>query len=719
MKTGGRSDDAGARRARVQSTKSSRPFQRLIGYIAISLFLSGFSVSAAVLPPGFIEVQFGSNLSGTPTAMDFAPDGRLFVCLQGGQLRVIEHGVLLTDPFVTVTTTAFGERGLLGIAFDPNFASNQFLYVYYTVPTAPIHNRVSRFTANGNVAVPGSETPILELDNLSAASNHNGGAIHFGPDGKLYVAVGENANPSNSQSLSNRLGKVLRINSDGTIPADNPTSFPGIAGSPTGDNRAIWAVGLRNPFTFGFQPGTGRLFINDVGASTFEEINDGIAGSNYGWSICEGPCSPPNVNLRDPLFAYGHGEGCAIVGGAFYNPAFNQFPAFYTGKYFFGDLCNGWIHLFDSASSTASDFATGISFLVDLKVGPEGSLYYLAQGNNGQVWKISATPAPTPTITPTPTPATPTPSPTPTPSATPSCCTPSATPSPTATATATATATVAPSLTPSPTPGTTATPAQALNLSTRMNVQTGENVGIGGFIITGSAPKHLLLRAIGPSLTQVGVPNALPDPVLELHAASTITNDNWRDDPAQEAAIIATGIAPTNNLEAAIDTTLLPGAYTAIMRGKNNVTGVGLVEVYDLSQAVLAKLGNISTRAFVSTGDNIVIGGFLLGGNTGNDRLVVRGIGPSLTVLGVANALANPTLELRNSDGAILIANNDWQDDPAQAAEIIAAGLAPSNPAESGIAATLPPGLYTALLAGLNNGTGVGLVEIYDRGGPQ
>jgi glucose/arabinose dehydrogenase len=705
MKNGGPSGNAEAKPACFQSIGSARISRQLIGYIVFSIFLSGFSVSAAILPPGFTEVQFGSNLSGAPTAMDFAPDGRLFVCLQAGQLRVIEHGVLLTDPFVTVTTTAFGERGLLGVAFDPNFASNHFVYVYYTVPTAPIHNRVSRFTANGNVAVVGSETPILELDNLSAASNHNGGAIHFGPDGKLYVAVGENANPSNSQSLSNRLGKVLRINSDGTIPGDNPTTFPGIAGTPTGDNRAIWAVGLRNPFTFGFQPGTGRLFINDVGASTFEEINDGIAGSNYGWSICEGVCSPPNVNFRDPLFAYGHGEGCAIVGGAFYNPAINQFPGFYVNKYFFGDLCNGWIHLFDPASSTASDFATGITFLVDLKVGPEGSLYYLAQGNNGQVWKISATPAPTPTITPTPTPATPTPTPTAT--STPSPATPTPTPSTT------------PGTTPIPTPTPQPGPAaQALNLSTRMQVQTGENVGIGGFIIAGSAPKHLLLRAIGPSLTQLGVPNALADPVLELNGAGTITNDNWRDDPAQEAAIIATGIAPTNNLEAAIDTTLNPGAYTAIVRGKNNLTGVGLIEVYDLSQAVLAKLGNISTRAFVSTGDNIVIGGFLLGGNTGNDRLVVRGIGPSLTALGVANALANPTLELRNSDGAILIANNNWQDDPAQAAEIIAAGLAPSNPAESTIAATLPPGLYTALLAGLNNGTGVGLVEIYDRGAP-
>ena len=253
-----------------------------------------------------------------------------------------------------------------------------------------------------------------------------------------------------------------------------------------------------------------------------------------------------------------------------------------------------------------------------------------------------------------------------------------------------------------------------------MRVQTGANVGIGGFIITGSAPMHVLLRAIGPSLAQSGVPDALADTVLELHgpgAFVTITNDNWRDDPVQEAAIIATGIPPTNNLESAIDTTLNPGAYTAIISGKNNTSGVGLVEVYDLSQAVPAKLANISTRAFVSTGDNVVIAGFILGNHNGNDRIVVRGLGPSLTAAGVPNALANPTLELRDSNGVVLIANNDWQDNPAQAAELTAAGLAPTNNLESGIAATLSPGLYTALLAGVNNGTGVGLVEVYDRGG--
>jgi len=254
-----------------------------------------------------------------------------------------------------------------------------------------------------------------------------------------------------------------------------------------------------------------------------------------------------------------------------------------------------------------------------------------------------------------------------------------------------------------------------------MRVQTGDNAGIGGFIVTGSSPKHVLIRGIGPSLTGFGVPNALADPVLELHGPDgfvPVTDDNWRDDATQEAAIIATGLQPSNDLESAIDATLSPGAYTAIIRGKNNTSGVALIEVYDRNQLANSKLANISTRAFVDTADNVVIAGFILGGNGGNDRIVARGIGPSLSAFGVPNPLANPTLELRDGNGAVLVANNDWQDDGAQAAELIAAGLAPANNLESGIAATLPPGAYTALLAGVNNTSGVGLVEVYDRGAP-
>ncbi|MGI9069062.1 MAG: PQQ-dependent sugar dehydrogenase [Pyrinomonadaceae bacterium] len=357
---------------------------RLNSYLVICflVFTCCFGINAATLPAGFTETQVATGLSA-PTAMEFAPDGRLFVCLQGGQLRVIKNGVLLSTPFLSLTVDASGERGLLGIAFDPNFQINNFVYVYYTATTSPRHNRVSRFTANGDVAVTGSEVPILDLENLSA-SNHNGGAIHFGPDGKLYVAVGENAVGSNSQTLNNRLGKILRINSDGTIPTDNP-----FYNTASGVNRSIWALGLRNPFTFAFQPGTSRMFINDVGQVTWEEINDGIAGSNYGWPDTEGPTNDPR--FRGPLFSYGHGDssttGCAITGGAFYNPPTVQFPSSYVGKYFFAEFCLSWIRVLDPSNNTAADFAIGARNPVDLKVGADGSLYYLSL-TAGAVFKV-------------------------------------------------------------------------------------------------------------------------------------------------------------------------------------------------------------------------------------------------------------------------------------------------------------------------------------------
>ncbi len=250
-----------------------------------------------------------------------------------------------------------------------------------------------------------------------------------------------------------------------------------------------------------------------------------------------------------------------------------------------------------------------------------------------------------------------------------------------------------------------------------MRVDTGDNAGIGGFIITGNASKRVLLRGIGPSLVQSGVANALPDPVLELYSSGSATpiavNNNWRE--TQEESIKATGIPPVDDLESAIDATLAPGNYTAVLRGNNGGAGVAVVEVYDLD-AASSKLANISTRAFVSTGPNIAIAGFILGNQSGADRIVVRGIGPSLASAGVPNPLANPILELRNGDGALLLSNNDWGDNAVQAAQLIAAGLAPASDRESGIVATLPPGRYTALLAGDSGGTGIGLVEVYDLG---
>ena len=242
---------------------------------------------------------------------------------------------------------------------------------------------------------------------------------------------------------------------------------------------------------------------------------------------------------------------------------------------------------------------------------------------------------------------------------------------------------------------------------------------IGGFIITGSAPKNVAVRGLGPSLTALGISDALTDPTLELHGADgslLMQNDDWQDDSTQAAQLTALGLALQDPKESGLVTTLQAGAsYTAILAGKNGGAGVGLVEVYDTNQAAASQLANISTRGFVQTGENVMIGGFILGGNNQSTGVVVRGIGPSLAqFFGLSPVLADPTLELRDSNGALLISNDDWQDDPASAGELTALGLALPDPKESGIFMSLPPGAYTAVLAGKDGGTGIGLVEIYN-----
>ncbi|MBL8228551.1 MAG: PQQ-dependent sugar dehydrogenase [Bryobacterales bacterium] len=371
------------------------------GFILCFLALASLELPAGTPVPGFTEVVVASGLS-SPTAMAFSPDGRIFVCEQGGALRVIKNNALLATPFVTVSTDPSGERGLLGVTFDPDFAVNNYVYVYYTVPSSPRFNRVSRFTANGDVAVSGSELILLNLNNLTTATNHNGGALHFGPDGKLYIAVGENATTANAQSLSNLLGKILRMNADGSIPADNPTSISGISGSPTGQNRLIWAAGLRNPFTFAFDPVTGRMFINDVGQNTWEEVNVGRAGANYGWPSTEGATT--DLNFGTPYFAYAHGgaapTGCAISGGVFYNPTNPTYPPAMAGQYFFADFCSGWIYrIAPTGAPSPTQFLTGAVNPVDVRVGPDARIYYLERGNGGRVLRIDNTNSNAPSIT--------------------------------------------------------------------------------------------------------------------------------------------------------------------------------------------------------------------------------------------------------------------------------------------------------------------------------
>jgi glucose/arabinose dehydrogenase len=339
-------------------------------------------------PAGFTRnPNYITGLSNA-TAFAQAPDGRIFVAQQGGALRVVSSDAvpsLLLAPFITLPVDSTGERGLLGVAFHPNFASNNLVYVYYTATTPTTHNRISRFTANGDV-VSGSEDILVNLPDLSSATNHNGGAIHFGVDGKLYVGVGENANGANSQDPNSPLGKLLRFNDDGLIPGDNPfcTTQNNLA-------CAVWAYGLRNPFTFAVQPGTGRIHINDVGASTWEEVNLGAAGANYGWPNTEGPTTAAGITA--PLLAYRHGAtnppgsgpggfftGCAITGGAFY-PDSGPFPAAYRGSYFYADLCTAFIARLDLANGNAIySFGAVTGNPVDMLVASDGALLVLTRG---------------------------------------------------------------------------------------------------------------------------------------------------------------------------------------------------------------------------------------------------------------------------------------------------------------------------------------------------
>jgi plastocyanin len=275
-----------------------------------------------------------------------------------------------------------------------------------------------------------------------------------------------------------------------------------------------------------------------------------------------------------------------------------------------------------------------------------------------------------------------------------------------------ATPTPTPTPTPSPTPTPPQSQAQLLNISTRLGVQTGDNVLIGGFIVTGKDPKKVVLRAVGPSLTPLGVAGALADPVLELHGSdgSVITmNDNWKD--MQQSEIEATGFAPQDDLESAIIATLTPGAYTAIVSGKDETSGVGLVEGYDLDETADSQLGNISTRGLVESGDNVMIGGFILGNGEGTTNVLLRAIGPSLTQFGVAGAMADPTLELHDSNGTLVMSNDNWRE--SQEAEIEATNLQPENDLESAIFITLPTAAYTAIVAGKDDTTGVALVEAF------
>ncbi len=357
-------------------------------FLLLVLVLLGVpDLAGAALPANFSRSLVASGLT-EPTAIAFTPDGRLLIGERGGRILVLPNGSSTPQQLIQMTVnTVNGERGLVGLAVDPAFASNGYLYAYYT-SSAP-RNRVGRVTVVGNAASPASEVTIWQNIAL-AADYHHGGGIAFGPDGNLYIATGDQQNSANAQALNTMHGKILRVRPDGTIPSDNP--FVGM----TGIEPAIWAYGLRNPFRLKFDPTTGTLWIGDVGGNVVgsaEEINRGFAGANYGWPNQEGTACKvtscagvvyPVFSYQNTNATYASGTQASIIMGPVYRGT--MFPADYRGSLFFGDYANRWIRRarFDGAGNVAAveafDGAPGAGTIVDLAVGSDGALYYLDIG---------------------------------------------------------------------------------------------------------------------------------------------------------------------------------------------------------------------------------------------------------------------------------------------------------------------------------------------------
>src|SRR5438270_3179088 len=685
---------------------------------------------------GPVRVELQTVITGITSPMQFisANDGtsRLFLVEQTGKIKIFNNASLNPTPFLDLSSRLvalsanYDERGLLSMAFHPGFATPaspgyRKIYTYTSQPasgaadfTVPLpvgvtfnHQSVIAewqvSAGNPDVIDPATRREVMRIDEPQA--NHNGCTLAFRPSDKyLYISLGDggaandagaghNTTTGNGQDLTTVLGKILRIDPlDPALTAQSssdpmsankkyrvPLSNPFVATTQPANRVAeIYALGLRNPFRFSFDAPTDKLVVADVGQDHVEEIDLVEAAKNYGWNRKEGTFlfnstngnvsfdPSPDPALTNPLAEYSHDDGIAVLGGFVYRGS--ALPAL-SGKYVFGDLVapgssTGRLFYLDDLNSSA---------IRELRIGNEerslglllksfgqdanSELYVLADtnigptGTTGRVLKIVPAPA-------------------------------------------------SPAL---------------VNLATRMRVQTGDNVLIGGFILIGSTSKKVILRAIGPSLSVNGqpLPGRLLDPTLTLFDGSgspLFSNDDWQNSP-QKQQIIDSNVAPPDPKESAIVATLQPGNYTAIMSGSGTATGIGVVELYDLETSAPANPANLATRGFVETGDNAMIGGFIVGGSQ-NRTVLVRAIGPSLTAVGVPNALPDPTLELKNSSGTTLASNDNWRSD--QQSAIAATGIAPSDDRESAIISSpLAPGNYTAIVRGKGTDTGGAVVEVY------
>ena len=333
------------------------------------------------LPANFAEFQASPRLSSAPVTLLQAPDGRMFVSTDdnsnSGSILVVKDGNALSRPAISLDILSRGEHGMIGMVLDPDFERTNHIYLMYTTEEGGTHNRLSRFTFSGDTINPNTELILMDFDPLGDGTVHNGGGMAFGGDGKLYVGVGDNQIATNAESLDTVLGKILRLNPDGSIPRDNP-----FYNRTSGNNRAIYATGVRNPFTMDADPESGRIFFNDVGPASFEEINEVKRGVDYGWPS-QGAGPSGDSDFEDPVHAYRHNGdpgGCAITGGRFHRTANPNFPTEYTDKYYFTDYCGGWIYSYDLNNGDVEEFASNLEVRpVSPWIDSEGSIFYLSR----------------------------------------------------------------------------------------------------------------------------------------------------------------------------------------------------------------------------------------------------------------------------------------------------------------------------------------------------